>query len=234
MPTVSEQLASLALVDNLNRNSPEAPIASPWENASWPTEGGHLESGWGYYCRPVNSTAAARLTTPTVGSNWAASVELRQAVATGPNSSYFEVWLYLHPSQKTGWRVGAYPETTAATKFKLTLERWKEGSKITSAESTGVEIESGGSLKGGCVALVSLSGSVYAWSRKNTSGSYAQQLGPLAAGLGELSSYAGIGAATPTAENYYPAVMNFRMGELAPEGQLVPRPSTNNLMGVGR
>lgn len=216
MPSIAEQLAALPLVDNLNRNSPEAPAAAPWEKASFPTEIGYLEEGWGYYPHNGGTSCAAlysALTLPAGGAKgWAVSTEIRQKSSSIAGSPYWEIWLYLAKAAKTGLRAAAYQEEAGGTKYKIVLEKWNAGVKETLGEVAGINIKGTGTLAGGCLALVYLGGNVYVFTREESAASFVERL--KAATAVPAGEYAGIGGQAATEVNYYPAVENFCAGEI--------------------
>jgi hypothetical protein len=225
--TIAEQLAALPLVDNLNRNSPEEPIAAPWEKPSFPTEIGYLESGWGYYPHGGAVICAAlygAVTLPAGGSRgWGISTELRQKSSSIAGVPFFEVWSYLAKAAKTGFRAAAYQEEAEGTKYKIVLEKWVAGVKETLGEVAGVTIKGQGSVVGGCLAIVYLGGTVYAFTREETAQPFVERVKKVTAV--PAGEYAGIGATSATAVSFYPAVMNFRMGEIGGPGTVLLQPA---------
>lgn len=215
-PTIATQLASLPLIDELNRNEPEAPITTPWEKPSFPSEIGYLEKGYGYYPFAVGATCAALYgsqTLPAAGSEgWAVSTEIRVRSLTVAGSPYWEVWMYLAKAAKTGLRAAAYQKEIGSSKYKVVLEKWVGGVKETLGEVSDVVIEGDLSLVGGCLALVYSRGSAYLFTREKTAAPFVERVkATTAVPAGE---YAGIGAQAQTGANFEPAVRNFRMGSI--------------------
>ncbi|MGN6587201.1 MAG: hypothetical protein ACTHKT_06970 [Solirubrobacterales bacterium] len=211
-PSTAERLASLPVLDALNRS--ESPLSNngKWAGLGWDTStSGHATgqdttAGWGPY--DAFSTVNGAYWTPSTFSDAngdAAAITMQ--TAPGIEERYVSLWLDMSSptsGNQSGYQL-RWRELAAANTYKLTLSKW---APPTGKESVLAELASTEIAPGTTLAITDTGGTVTAW-KSTGGGSFTSILS--AADSSFSSGYAGIEASGNISRS-----LNFKAGTLNP------------------
>lgn len=229
MPTISEQLAALAVTDNLKHATmPETWVKLPWSV----NRGTSTEIGWEPESYGEGSQAGSRAGwywSPAKVKGGNGATMLKRAGAFGHiGGRQFSVWLFTEGGEKpSGYQLVAYQAGTVgasvpADTYTFKLRKWVGGAETPLGETTSVGMEATGSF-----AVVSLSGKVSAWVRQNEAAAWTL----VGSEVSDTSFAEGFSGVDGNGSN--PFLINFGSGTMTPLASGA-RVGSRMLQGVGR